>query len=229
MFRRLMFLAGLTLVAVSTAAAEPYWITYEGNDLPENEGWTRFTYNGEANRYIEDGALVIDSLHDRHISDGARMERWMDPEPGEMFVAEWRLMVASGSTGPDAGVAIARSFEPGFVAFSAGVGQARNALDQVYWPIEPGVYHIYRFESEDMIGFRFFIDGELVQEGEFLAPSSNQSYINFGDKYDGWASLSYWDYVRFGVIPEPSTHLMMLVAFGVTVRNVRRPTAGELT
>ena len=221
MFRRLMFLAGLTLVAVSTAAAEPYWITYEGNDLPENEGWTRFTYNGEANRYIEDGKLVIDSLHDNQISDVARMERWMDPAPGEMFVAEWRLMVASGSTGLDAGVAIARSFEPGFVSFSTGPSRAWNALDQVYFAIEPNVYHTYRFESEDMISFRFFIDDELVQEGEFLSPSSNESYINFGDKAVGWASLSYWDYVRFGVVPEPSTLLIFLVVFGMSFKTLR--------
>ena len=228
MFRQLTFLAGLTLVAVSTAAAEPYWITYEGNDLPENEGWTRFTSNGEANRHIEDGALVINSLHDRHIEDIVYMERWMDPEPGEMFVAEWRLMVAPVSTGPDAGVAIARSFEPGFVVFSAGASQARNALDQLYWPIEPGVYHTYRLESEDMIGFRFLIDGVVTQVGMFQDAAGNQSYISFGDKYDGWASLSYWDYVRFGVIPEPSTHLMILVAIGVTSRTLRQLRVKEL-
>ena len=71
--------------------------------MPENEGWERITYNGQANRYIEDGALVIDSLHDVHVEDLAKMERWMDPEPGETFVAEWRLMVDERSGDRDLG------------------------------------------------------------------------------------------------------------------------------
>jgi len=41
MFRMLMFLAAVSYATAGIATAEPYWITYEGNDLPENEGWNR--------------------------------------------------------------------------------------------------------------------------------------------------------------------------------------------
>ena len=219
---RLLLLALATLGATAAAArAEQYWVAYEGNDLPENEGWEHITYNGEADRWIEDGALVIDSLHDVHVEDLAKMERWMDPEPGELFVAEWRLLVEEGSTGYDAGVAIARSFEPGFVLFGVGPDRASNLLDNVSFDIEPGVYHTYRFESEDMIQFRFFIDEQLTQEGRFLSPSTNQSYIYFGDHADGWKSLSRWDYFRFGVFPEPSVSVLILTALCASGRMLR--------
>ena len=213
-----------TLCALTASAtAEPYWITYEGNDFPENEGWTRFTGAGGADRWIEDGALVIDSLHDVHIHDVTAMERWMDPDLGELFVAEWRLLVEEESDEWDPGVGIARSFDPGFVEFHFGPESAWNALDNQWWEIEPGVFHTYRFESHNMIDFDFFIDDQLVQEGTFLSPSSNQSFIAFGDMFDGRASLSRWDYVRFGVVPEPETGILALATgIGVVKRLKRR-------
>ena len=45
----------------ASATAEPYWTAYEGNNLPENEGWLRLISHGGAIRIIEDGALVLDS------------------------------------------------------------------------------------------------------------------------------------------------------------------------
>jgi hypothetical protein len=220
--RMLTFAVAALGVLVAQAGADEHWITYEGNDFPENEGWERVTYNGEANRWIEDGALVIDSLHDPHVEDLAKMERWMDPDAGELFVAEWRLLVEAPSTGYDAGVAIARSFLPGFVFFGFGPDRAWNALDNLFFDIEPGIYHTYRFESEDMVDFDFFIDAQLSQEGAFLWPSSNQSSVGFGDQFDGWASLSHWDYFRFGVIPEPSGSLLALTALCLTLRMLGR-------
>ena len=83
------------------AAAEPYWITYEGNDLPENEGWQRVFGNwqgpgqvGDA-RTVENGILTIDSMADDGVYDFAYydMQGHMNPDPGEMFVATWRMRV----------------------------------------------------------------------------------------------------------------------------------------
>ena len=217
----LLFVCAVLGGLSSTAGAEPYWIAYEGNDFPENEGWTRHTYYGEANRRIENGVLVIDSLHDRRIEDLANMDRWMDPEPGELFVAEWRLMVGADSTGPDAGVFIARSFMPGSVILQFTPDQAWIGHDNLFFDVEPGVFHTYRFESEDMIAYEFFIDGQWVYEGHFLWPASNQSLIGFGDLFNGWASISYWDYLRFGVIPEPATSMMLLSLFCLMIKTNR--------
>ena len=57
---RAALLAGLISVAAG-AHAEPYWIAYEGNDFPENEGWIYIWSTPRAIRWIEDGALAIDS------------------------------------------------------------------------------------------------------------------------------------------------------------------------
>ncbi len=87
----LFTLAALGMLVVP-AGAEPYWITYEGNDLPENEGWNRYWGNadgeyqgGGAIRTIEDGVLTMDSLYDPWVWDWAYIERpgQMDPELGE--------------------------------------------------------------------------------------------------------------------------------------------------
>jgi hypothetical protein len=207
---RLAVCVGLLTLGGVAALGTPYWITYEGNDFPENEGWERVTYYGEANRWIEDGALVIDSLHDRHIEDLARMQRWMDPDPGELFVAEWRLLVDEGSTGYDAGVAICRSFMPGHVHFGFSPDEAWVGLDNLAFDVEPGVYHTYRFESQNMVDYAFFIDDQLVQHGVFHDAASNQSKIVFGDLANGSASRSHWDYLRFGAIPEPSALVLAL-------------------
>jgi len=225
--RMLMFVVAALGVLVAQAGAEQFWITYEGNDFPENEGWTRLTGAGGANRWIEDGALVIDSLHDVHIYDVARMSHWMDPEPGELFVAEWRLLVDEQSGNIDPGVAIARSFEPGFVVFYFGPEHACNGLDNLWFDIEPGIFHTYRFQSQNMVDFEFLIDAELVQEGTFQEAASNQSFIGFGDRLDGRASLSYWDYLRFGVVPEPSASVLVLTVLWLARRTIQRRPVGR--
>ena len=221
MTRLLLSLTAALGMMVGQAGAEQFWITYEGNDFPENEGWEHITYNGEAERWIEDGALVIDSLHDVHVEDLAKMERWMDPDPGELFVAEWRLLVDEGSGDRDAGVAIARSFEPGYVIFQFGPETARDVQDLIWFPVEPGIFHTYRFESHDMVDYELFIDGQSVHEGTFMTAASNQSSIGFGDMIDGQASLSRWDYLRFGVVPEPSASVLALTSLWLTRRTIR--------
>jgi hypothetical protein len=218
--RMLTFVVAALGVLVAQAGAEEYWIAYEGNDLPENEGWTRLTGAGGANRWIEEAALVIDSLDDIHIHDVALMDHWMDPEAGELFVAEWRVLVDEGSGNFDAGVGIARSFAPGFVEFHFGPDIAWNALDNLWFDVEPGIFHTYRFESYNMVDFQFFIDDQLVQDGTFQEPATNQSFIAFGDMIDGQASLSRWDYLRFGVVPEPSAFLLAMAALCLISRTI---------
>ena len=49
-WRSATILAVLLGVAAGAAWAEPYWIAYEGNDFPENEGWVRYATNPPAQR-----------------------------------------------------------------------------------------------------------------------------------------------------------------------------------
>jgi len=91
MRRLLVFLAVLSCAGYSAALAEPYWVAYEGNDFPENEGWGRRwgNWDGEfegdgAVRTVADGVLTIDSMYDEGVYDYAYVERpgATDPGPG---------------------------------------------------------------------------------------------------------------------------------------------------
>jgi hypothetical protein len=69
------------------ARAAPYWVSYQGNDFPENEGWERtFTDpngvvgQGGAIRTLENGSLVLNSREDVSIVDFYNMHRQIDPE-----------------------------------------------------------------------------------------------------------------------------------------------------
>ena len=97
------------------AGAEPYWIAYEGNDFPENEGWDRIygdeygPGHGGAERWIEDGVFVLDGRRHPSIVDFYEIRREVDPSPGETFIMQWRVRV---SDMPD------DEYDPGVVVFS---------------------------------------------------------------------------------------------------------------
>jgi hypothetical protein len=95
--------AALVLGVPSAALADQYWITYEGNDYPENEGWDRHAYGGGAERYLQDGVLILDGRASPDISDFYRWNLPSDPGPGEYFVAQWRMRVdeVTGFAEPD--------------------------------------------------------------------------------------------------------------------------------
>jgi hypothetical protein len=85
-----------------SASADQYWIAWEGDDFPENQGWTRVWGNWDgqyegpgAIRTLENGILTYDSLYDDGVYDFSEMYRpgQMDSGSGELFVMEWRLNV----------------------------------------------------------------------------------------------------------------------------------------
>ena len=223
MFRRLIFLAGLTLVAVSTAAAEPYWISYEGNDFPENEGWERtfcdqdgIVGQGGAIRSLEDGALVLDSRESTMIVDFYERRQPVDPGSGEVFVMEWRLRVDDVSAREDPGIAIFSDDSYG-LAFELSTSYIASIFESdVVISFEPGVFHSFAIRSADMRSYELTIDEALVYGGAFTEVFMS-SRMNWGDGVQGAASLATWDYVRFGAIPEPSSGLV-LVAMATTLR-----------
>ena len=208
------------LLTAAAARASPYWIDWEGDDWPENQGWTRVwgnwdgQYQGDgANRTLEDGILTYDSLYDLGVCDFSQMERpgQMDPGPGELFVMEWRLKVDEVVAFADPGVGVCSD-----EAWAFGLSYAYDRMYSHYegWvPIEfsPGVFHAYRLESADMRAYDLFVDGQLVRHGAFVhlvAPSE----IAWGDAWQGAASLHEWDYFRFGaVVPEPAALLGLLI------------------
>jgi hypothetical protein len=230
MNRLLTFIVLLSAAGPSAAHAEPYWVTYEANDLPENEGWERYYGNwegpgqGGGYRTVEDGILTIDSLYDDGVVEGAIYHRpgQLDPDSGELFIAEWRLNVDEvygwGSDAFDPAVTV--TSDEGWIV---GIGYGADTIysyfeDDVSIPYAPDVFHEFLFTSWDMRTYELYMDGELVHEGAFWEGLLT-SYLAWGDGVQGAASLSHWDYARFGVVPEPSCLLLgTVLLLGVSTR-----------
>jgi hypothetical protein len=217
---RLALLAGLVWMAGS-AAATPYWIDWEGNDWPENQGWTRSwgNWNGQhqgpgAYRTLEDGILTYDSLYDDGVYDFYHMFRPGEidpaPAPGQVFVMSWRLRVEQviGYADPSVGVS---SDDAWLLAFEFGFDRMYSVFEN-YLPIPfaPGVFHEFEVLSTDMRSYDLRIDGDLVRHGAFQ-PNIGPSEIAWGEGIQGAASLHHWDRVTFGVTPDPCG--LVLLAF----------------
>ena len=206
-------LGGLT----STAGAAPYWITYEGDRFPEEDGWAHHFGPAPGHRWIDDGMFVLDTMHDIHMVDyyAMNMGGELDPEPGETFVLEWRLLVEA-ATGEDVVVGVFADSRWA-VCFQLDIDRLSSVFEHgVEATFAPGVFHEYRLTSDDMRTYSLYIDDAPVLEGDFWH-SLWASRVDFGDGVQGFASRSRWDYVRFGVIPEPTTGLLFLLAACATV------------
>lgn len=212
--------AAVVLFAVTcaaTARADLYWVSYEGNDLPENEGWTHTPGNPPAERSIDDGSLFIDSRVPGGTTDGNAMYRpdGFDPGPGEMFVMQWRIKVHESPLW-DAGV-----FFSSDELFAVGFGFSENSMISDYEPsirIEyaPGVYHSFELRSEDMRHYVLTMDGAPVIDGVFSESFYGPS-LGFGDLASP-ESLGQWDYFRFGVVPEPESLMLALAGCALLMR-----------
>jgi hypothetical protein len=194
--------------------AEPYWIAWEGEAFPEEQGWERMygDWEGEghggAHRRLHDGVLTYDSLHDLGVYDGSIMEPGqLDPAPGELFVMEWRLRVDEvlSSLHPyDPTVAVFSDAGRG-VGFEFGYDELISVFENdAAVPIGPGQFHEYRLISADMFTYDLWIDDELARTGSFWQGVS-KSRVAWGDGVQGAASLHQWDYFRFGVTTKKKT------------------------
>lgn len=214
-------LAGCCLMGINSAWAEQYWIAYEGNDFPENEGWMRAYGEGGAQRSLVEGHLVLDTTADPWIYEYYEIDRSINPDPGEVFVAEWRLSVQEHNYHAlwDPGLVVARDPPDGDVIFSFGVNELLIYNDGVVYELGPG-FHAYRFVSADMIEYQLYVDGELLHESEFDPFTVLDSFVAFGAGVQGASSYTTWDYVRFGVVPEPRSAILLSVGL-LAGRNLR--------
>jgi len=231
MMRVKMTLVCLTALGmlISTAGAAPYWIAWEGNDFPENEGWTR-EYGDEnghgqggAVRSIEDGSLLLDGRRHPAIYDSYTMSRAVDPGSGEMFIMRWRLRVDEVSVHEDP-IAGVFSDESWAVAFqfsetsAISTFETNNGVD-----FEPGVFHRFELRSWDMRSYELRINDSVALTGDFVHVFT-ASEVAWGDGAVGSASLSVWDYVEFGVVPEPGGAISLGLAGAIVLTKGRRNT-----
>ncbi len=193
------------LGATAIGLGDQYWVSYEADGTyPEDAGWTRYALGGGAQRWFEDGALVIDSLADPGITEVYAWSRPgnLDPARGQVFTAQWRLCISdiAGLWGPTVGVysdqqkAVFLQFEWDGVHIG-GVGTVAT--------FEPGVFHDFELRSADMLTYDLYIDNVLAYSGSFWS-SVTASLVSWGENSLGFGSVARWDSFRFGVVvPEP--------------------------
>ncbi len=205
-----------------------YWVAYEGNDFPENEGWDRHAYGGGAQRYLQDSVLILDGRASPDISDFYRWNLPSDPGPGEYFMAQWRMRVdeVTGFAGPDVTVG---SYGHGSVILWYQYDRIYSLFEGVYIDFTPGVFHEYTLISSSMLDYSLYVDGALAYSGVFVGPMS-ESRVVWGDYTQGASSLSDWDWFRFGVVPEPSALVLFGSAGGAALltRTRRRRSCNEV-
>ncbi len=209
----------VSLMLAGSAAAEPFWVEYNASCglFPEEVGWERTVYGGGAERWIQDGYLVLDGLVGSGISDFYRMDAPVALEPGERFVMEWRLRVDE----------VPGLWDPG-INFTV-LGEAmltlvytESTIYSLYETMtiasfEPGVFHDYSLTSTDLETYTLCIGGEPVHGGLLSFPGG-ESRVRWGD-YGRPASLSTWSSVAFGVVPEPFTGAITAAAALLVLRS----------
>ncbi len=208
----------LAMVIALPTSGTPYWVEYDpaGGNFPEAEGWTRYTSGGGAARWIENGALVIDSQASPAITDCYAWWRpgELDPNgPTELFVAQWALRIDTlqGPWDPTFAVYSDERRSVHFDFSEDGVSIPGEGTVAIF---QPGVFHEFELRSTGMATFDLYVDGFPAYSGAFTVPLLSASLVVWGDNTIGGASLAPWQYVRFGVtvVPEPCAVCMLLTA-----------------
>jgi hypothetical protein len=219
MKRRILLLPVLLSAAAAPLQAAPYWVAYEGDVFPEQAGWERQNSPDDSIRSIENGIFVLDTRPNEDMFDFYRIERPIDPEPGETFIAEWRLRVVenNGSIYGDSGITIAPDIE-GALSFRYFEDAVNSTREEWSWPIQAGAFHTYRVESTDMRNYDLWIDELLIRSGTWDTNSLLRSFVAFGDGVFPSSSLTEWDFMRFGVVPEPGSGWILAMGWGLSRR-----------
>ena len=217
---RLMLICLVLLAGPARASV----ISYDGDVLPEDAGFTRF-YVYDPERWLSGGWFF------QHIDVGGGTGAPYDGDydayhhalssfEGLPFFIEWRVLTDA----PDSEVDGHNGGALMVLAGGAGVTYHFNMASglalilrgypypTLYFEIEPGVPHTYRLEIYGGDYFEFRIDGLVMDSGEpeGVYPISS-SYFAFGARYYQSEHTTQWDYVRFGAIPEPGTGALLLV------------------
>ncbi len=193
-------------------------VSYDGAAFPEEtgDGWTRDEQVNLAERSLEDGWLIqapvvlpcpphcwTQDFYRRDLDDQADGDSWF---------LEWVVL----TTGPQAFGAVAPASIVGGgtsgVLYHFTIARDRMSFKRgsqfliVFADIEEGVAHRYRLELQNTAPtgtYRFTINGEVIDDGpaEAFYPTGDSS-ITFGARAAIEDSVTKWDNVRFGRIPD---------------------------
>jgi hypothetical protein len=212
--RILIILTSLALV--SSAAAEQFWYEYDPSSglYPEQCGWGRLVMGEGEQRSLDGGTLTLNSLASPGIIDSYGISHPVDLGPGESFVVEWRLRVDEVHGGAERPVkpAVHVGFDGyGAVDFSYSESALHSTYEFAWIDFDPYVFHDYSLATSDLLTYTLSIDGTVAHTGRLTTPYFVNA-MDWGDEVTGSTSLSDWDYVRFGVVPEPPGALSIISA-----------------
>lgn len=222
----MMVLAGPVLANV---------ISYEGTSFPEQEGWVRSDRPHLADRWLDDGwfvqyAEIVDPGPPELPEDD--FYRWSlgDLAAADAFFVEWCVETDGPREGIE-GVAPAVLTASGragiFYHFTIADDQMRfiDSDSFILWvDIAPDMPHTYRLELLGEETYAWYLDGQLLHSGIPAGPyPTADSRIGFGGRAAGGSITVRWDYIRFGVVPEPATGLCLILgAIPILARGHRR-------
>jgi hypothetical protein len=202
------------MLSASAATASPYWIEWTGDAFPETEGWIRGSSDPPAQRWLEDGSLFIDSRADWYIYEGygwATAPGMMTPGFDETFVMQWRIKVHE-IIGYGAPGILIWSDDQHALVMVLGLDFIIDDVASTTASFTPHEWHEFTLSSSNMLDYSLSIDGTPAMEGTFwedMVPTPPGP--RWGD-IGSHRSLAEWDYVGFGIVPEPSSGILMLLA-----------------
>lgn len=211
-------LAGV-LVFVSAKVVSAGVYTYECDSLPPEDGWTLLQAFCDPEEWVADGSLVQEVLMcDEYPGEGQQFDyqHVIDESVAGPWFAEWRMMTTGISdelywTAPAS--LVVHNGSGTLYHFTIADDQVRfiRTLPQnpvLWFDIAPGVFHTFRVEllGEKLDAwYGVWIDGALVDAGipeGPLFPAYTQAAVNIRAKAKLVPSVTTWDYLRWGPIPD---------------------------
>jgi hypothetical protein len=226
-------LSYILLLALS-GVANAGLVAYEGDDFPESSGWTRLgTFDAERaldagifTQHVELGVWAPGPIGETDV-----YRRSLEAFVGvDAFFIEWRVETdAPGSILDLSGTPVAASAFGNSANYHITITNNRvllnrsNLLPLVYANITPGMAHTYRLELIGDVSYSLIIDGHIIDsgtpEGRFTNP---ESFLLWGAQRHSFDTTTQWDYIRYGVIPEPATALLLLIGSVLALRRRRK-------
>jgi hypothetical protein len=209
MFQIVKLISAMVLGAVA-AQASPFWVTWD-QGWPEGQGWSHSTSGPPAQRWLDDGLMYVDTRAQFGTYDQyGQAPATLLPGPGETFVTEWRTLVYECAPARDVGVLVEAEDQ-----YTVNFVMNADSIYNLYEPgqgasFAPGVFHDFMLESASMRSYVLYIDGTAALQGNFfesLFPGPLVDWGNFG----GCKSLTAWDHVAYGILPEPSAAIWLLI------------------
>jgi len=193
-------------------------IAYECNALPANAGFTLLQAFCDPGEIAQSGLLVqtVEMCPGYDPPEGQQFDyfRLLDDFDGApSFFVEWRAETTGDRaeipyTAPAA--LVVGSFGPVFYHVTFARDQVRlirdNLLPIIYSDTTADRPHTYRIELVGTISYSWYIDNLLIDAGipEGAYPSFSPQ-LNIRAKARFGPSVTTWDYIRYGTIPQPSS------------------------